>query len=310
MNQLDAMRCFSRVAELGSFTRAADSLELSRAVASAKVRALERHLGVPLLARTTRRVTLTADGASYLPRCQRILAEIEVAVYEMRRLRERVEGRLRVDVPAMFGRFLPLPELPAFIARYPSLNLEIQYNERIVDLGAERIDVAVRFSGRRDPKLMARPIGVTNFVTCAAPAYLARHGRPASPDDLRRHQLIGTARGSRRPRDWLFRVRGDVRRLSLASQLQFNTIEGSLQTAVAGMGILQTADIIVQDLVTRGRLELLFPGTAVTGTPVWVVYQRANRVPAKVRVFADFMAELFRRWSKLRDGGSSAAATG
>lgn len=131
-----------------------------------------------------------------------------------------------------------------------------------------------------------------------------------SPDDLRRHQLIGTARGSRRPRDWLFRVRGDVRRLSLASQLQFNTIEGSLQTAVAGMGILQTADIIVQDLVTRGRLELLFPGTAVTGTPVWVVYQRANRVSAKVRVFADFMAELFRRWSKLRDGGSSAAATG
>ena len=302
MNQLEAMRAFTRVAEFGSFTRAAEALDLSRAVISAQVLALERHLGATLFARTTRRVTLTSDGAAYLVRCRRILEEIEVADEEMKRLRERVQGRLKVDMPAMFGRYLLLPELPAFTARYPALDLEIQYNDRVVDLGAERVDVAVRFAARRDPKLIARPIGATRLLTCASPAYLARHGAPASVEDLRRHRTIGQlAAASGRPRDWVFRVGGQARRVPFACPLVFNAIEGALQAAVAGLGIVQTADIIAQDLLRRGRLKEVLAGQSVAGAPVSVVYQRVSRVPAKVRVFADFTAGLFQRWTENRD---------
>ena len=305
MNQLDAMRTFRRVAELGSFTRAAESQDLSRAVVSAQVQSLERHLGVALLSRTTRRVTLTADGAAYLLRCRRILDEVSAADDEMRRLRERVQGRLKVDLPAMFARYLLQPELPVFIARYPELTLEIQYNDRIVDLGAERVDVAVRFSSKRDARLFSRPIGATRVVTCAAPEYLARHGKPVTHDDLRHHQLIGqTNPTSGRTREWLFRLNGQTRRLALPCRLEFNTIEGALQAAVSGMGIIQTADIIVQDLLRRRRLELVLPGTETGNTPISVVYQHGHRAPAKVRVFADFVAGLFLRW-----GGTSPDTT-
>ena len=308
MNQLEAMRCFTHVANSGSFTRAAQALDLSRAVVSTQVRALERHLGVTLLARTTRRVTLTADGTGYLARCRRILAEVDAADDEMRQLRERVRGRLRVDVPAMFGRYLLVPELPAFAARYPELQLEIQYNDRIIDLGAERVDVAVRFSAPRDPQLIARRIGTTRLVTCASPAYLESHGRPNHVDDLRQHRLIGqVSASSGRPREWLFRVGGQSRRLALPTQLSFNAIEGALQAALSGLGIIQTADIIVHDLLARQRLALVLPGTAVGGANVSVVYLRSQRASAKVRVFADFTAGLFQRWNQAHGPDTGAA---
>lgn len=299
MNQLEAMRCFSLVAELGSFTRAAQALDLSRAVASTQIDALERHLGVKLLSRTTRRVNLTADGSAYLARCRRILAELEAADEEMRQLRERVQGRLRVDVPAMFGRYLLLPELPAFVARYPHLQLEIQYNDRIVDLGAERVDVAVRFSAKKDPRLVIRPIGTTRIVTCASPAYLAEHGVPTTAEELHRHRIIGQLHaGSGRPRDWVLRIGSHTRRIVLPTSLAFNTIEGALQAAVSGLGLIQTADIIVQDLLNRGRLMSVLPAMAAPGAPASVVHQRARRITAKVRVFADFTAAVFQRWSR------------
>jgi len=308
MNQLEAMRAFSRVAEFGSFTRAAEVLDLSRAVVSAQVQALERHLGVALFARTTRRVTLTGDGSAYLVRCRRILDEIEVADDEMRRLRERVQGRLKVDVPAMFGRYLLLPELPAFTTRYPELQLEIQYNDRVIDLGAEGVDVAVRFAARRDPRLISRPIGATRLLICAAPSYLVQHGAPTSIEDLRQHRLIGLLGAqSSRPRDWLLRVGAQNRRVALASSLVFNSIEGALQAAISGMGLIQTADIVVQDLVRRGRLEVVLAGHSAGGAPVSVVYQRTRRVPAKVRVFADFTAGVFERWNNARAPGAGVA---
>lgn len=304
MNQLDAMRCFDRVAEFGSFTRAAEALDLSRAVVSAQLRALERHLGVTLLARTTRRVTLTADGAVYLDKCRRILAELAAADDDMRRLREHVHGRLKVDMPAMFGRYLLMPDLPTFIARYPALTLQIQYNDRVVDLGAERVDVAVRFARQKDPRLIARPIGTTRLMTCAAPSYLEQYGRPTTPEDLRQHRLIGqVARASGRARDWQFRRGTQVRRLALPCVLEFNAIEGALQAAAAGLGLIQTADIVVQDLVRRGQLVPVLAGTGVPAAPISIVYQRTQRASAKVRVFTHFIAGLFARWEGTRSAG-------
>lgn len=299
MNQLEAMRAFLRVAEFRSFSRAAEADETSRAAVSAQVRALERHLGVTLLTRTTRRVTLTDDGAAYLLRARRILDELKAADDEMRRVRESVEGRLRVDMPAMFGRYLLLPELPAFTARYPKLALDIQYNDRVVDLGAERVDVAIRFVARRDAGHIARRIGTTRFVTCAAPEYLRRAGPIGDIDALRGHRLIGqTGAAGGSARDWVFRSGTQVRRLSLPTHVSFNGIEGALQAALASLGVIQTVDLVVKDLVARDRLAIVLPDSAVDGPPVSVVFQKAHRTAAKVRVFVEFVAELFARWNR------------
>ncbi|HEV7715621.1 MAG TPA: LysR family transcriptional regulator, partial [Steroidobacteraceae bacterium] len=191
MDQLTSMRTFARVAELNSFTRAADGLELSRAVVSTQIADLERHLGVRLFHRTTRRVTLTADGTEYLERCRRILADVEAADEAVKRTRLRPQGRLRVDVPVAFGRHLLMPALPQFTARYPDLSLEVQYNDRVVDLIAEEVDVAVRVGPVGDKNLVARSVCRTRMVTCASAQYLAEHGVPAHPDELITHRLIG-----------------------------------------------------------------------------------------------------------------------
>ena len=309
MNQLEAMRTFLRVAEFRSFSRAAEADETSRAVVSAQVQALERHLGVTLLTRTTRRVTLTDDGAAYLARARRILDELQAADDDMRRVRETAEGRLRVDMPAMFGRYLLLPELPAFAARYPKLALDIQYNDRVVDLGAERVDVAVRFVARRDPRHIARRIGTTRLVTCAAPDYLRRSAPIPDIDSLRGHRLIGQTRaGGGSARDWAFRAGTQIRRLGLPTQVSFNGIEGALQAALAGLGVIQTVDLVVQDLVARGRLAIVLPDTALDGPPVSVVYQKVHRTAAKVRVFVEFVAELFERWNRQQAMASAAGS--
>jgi len=169
MDQLVAMRVFSRVAERGSFGKAADELDISRAAASAHVAALEKHLGVRLLNRTTRKVSLTAEGADYLRRCRRILEEIRDAEETLRESRSKPQGLLRVDVPVAFGRYLLLPALPEFTRRYPAIDLDIRLNDRIVDLVAERVDVAVRVGAIQQSGLVARRVAQINIVTCAAP---------------------------------------------------------------------------------------------------------------------------------------------
>ena len=212
MDQLASMRTFARVAELNSFTRAADGLELSRAVVSTQIADLEKHLGVRLFHRTTRRVTLTADGTEYLERCRRILADVDAADEAVKRTRLRPQGRLRVDVPVAFGRHLLMPALPQFTARYPDLSLEVQYNDRVVDLIAEEVDVAVRVGPVQDKNLVARGVCRTRMVTCASPEYLAEHGVPAHPDELRQHRLIGLlSNATGKPRQWHFQKGSDRR---------------------------------------------------------------------------------------------------
>ena len=195
-----------RVADLHSFTKAAEALGLSRAAVSTHVADLEEHLRCRLFHRTTRRVGLTAGGAEYLERSRRILAELEAADEALRRTRLTPEGRLRVDVPVVFGRALLIPALPKFQARYPQLQLEVQFNDRVIDLIAEEVDLVVRVGAVREPHLITRRVLTTRLVTCASPEYLREHGVPAQPEDLRHHKLIRHLGPSgRRPHKWLFR---------------------------------------------------------------------------------------------------------
>jgi DNA-binding transcriptional LysR family regulator len=302
MDQLVCMKSFARVAELHSFTRAADSLGLSRAVVSTHVADLERHLRCQLFHRTTRRVGLTSDGAEYLARAQRILAGVEAADEAVRSTRVAVAGKLRVDVPEAFGRGLLIPALPRFTQRYPDLHLEVQLNDRVIDLIEEEVDLVVRAGPVREPHLIARRIVDTRLVTCASPEYLREHGTPADPDELRRHKLIGhLSSTSHRPSKWLFQ-RGAVRRqLQLPFSVSFNSVGARIQAAIRSVGIVQAVDLLVAEPLAAGRLQVVLSEWSAPGAPLMVVCRSALRNSPKIRVFADFAAELLLQYRQRVD---------
>jgi len=293
MRDFQAMEAFARVAELGSFTRAADALGLSRAMVSTHVQRLEQRFGLKLLNRTTRKVAMTPAGADYLEHCRRVFAELGAAEETLRQSRERPTGRLRVDVSGSFARHLLLPALPGFLARYPGIELELRINERVVDLVKEGVDLAVRGGVIEDPQLVARPIARARWIFCASPAYLAQRGRPQSVADLAQHALIGSATAeSSQPRPWLF-PEGVV-----APRIRFgvtvNETEAVMLAAASGIGIAQTIDLLAARALMDGRLQMVLPGSSVPGPPISVVHTRSAERLARVRVFADFLRGLMR----------------
>ena len=302
MDQLICMRSFARVADLHSFTRAAEALGLSRAVVSTHVADLEQHLKCQLFHRTTRRVGLTTDGAQYLAHCQRILAELESADEAMRGTRLAPAGRLRVDVPVEFGRSLLIPALPKFTARYPDLQLEVQFNDRVVDLIAEEIDLVVRVGAVPEPHLIARRVVTTRLLTCASPEYLRTHGVPAEPEDLRRHRLVGyLPTGTRRPHQLLFQRGTQRKRLRLPFNIAFNSAEAEIRAAIRGAGVVQAMDLVVAEALALGRLQIVLPDWSAPGKPLSIVCRTALRDSPKIRVFADFAAELLRQYRQRVD---------
>jgi LysR family transcriptional regulator for bpeEF and oprC len=299
VDRFDQLRTFVRVADLGSFSRAADDLERSRALISQQVAALERRLGARLLNRTTRRVGLTGEGVEYLDRARRILAELEAADEAIMQTRERPQGRLRVDVPTAFGRHLLIPALPTFTRQYPQLSLEVQLNNRVVDLVAEEVDVALRVGKVGQPGLVARRIASMRLVTCASPGYLAGAGMPRSIEDLRGHRCIGGLSSQNgRLREWVFQRGRSRLRFRPSCALAFNLPEAVISAGIADGGVLQTVDLLVAGAIASGRLRQVLPEHAAEGPPVSVVHTQASRHSAKVRVFADFAARLLRDWSQ------------
>jgi LysR family transcriptional regulator, regulator for bpeEF and oprC len=200
---------------------------------------------------------------------------------------------LRVDVPVAFGRHLLTPALARFTERYPDLSLEIQYNDRIVDLVEEQLDVVVRVGAVTQANLIARRVCRMRMLTCASPAYLLKHGTPQEPHDLRQHRLIGhLSDRTRRPRKWFFQRGAARQQLSLACAVSFNTAEPTIATAIAGGGIVQSSDVLVAKAIVTGQLEVLLPEWSAEGAAISIVYPAALRNAPKVRVFADFAADL------------------
>jgi LysR family transcriptional regulator for bpeEF and oprC len=297
MDQLQGMRVFTRVAELGSFARAASALDLSRAMASSYVAQLEKHLGTRLLHRTTRKVSVSPQGAIYLEHCQRILAEIDSADDQLRLARDRPQGKLRVDVPVAFGKHLLLPAIPLFTQRYPEISLEVRFNDRYVDVAAEHVDVAVRVGKVKSPDLIAKRIAASRLLTCASPKYLAQHGMPHTPEELRKHRLIGHLRGDgTRPADWQFKQGNGTRSIKLPMALSFNTVDALTASALESQGIVQQLDLLVSSYLGEGRLVEVLRDYSCEGPPLSVIYQRATQHLAKVRVFAEFAGDLMRNY--------------
>ena len=294
MDRLQAMRVFARVAELASFARAADALDLSRARVSEAVAALERNLGARLLHRTTRRLSLTDDGRAYYERCARILADLDEAEALVARSREAPRGRLRVDMPMALARLFLVPALPRLLARHPELALEVRLENRAVDLVAEGVDCAISYGEPSDTSLVARRIGTTHLVTVAAPAYLARRGAPRAPDDLARHDCIAfLALATGRPADWVFARAGERVLHRPAGSLAFNSMEACVEAAAVGLGVTQVLSSLAHAAIVAGRLAPVLLDGAAEGPPLYIVYPPSRQLSARIRAFAAFAAEVF-----------------
>lgn len=282
---------FVRIAETLSFKSAANQLGMSGPAASKAIARLERHLGARLFHRTTRSVALTNDGRVFLERCQRILEDMQEAEDLLTSRRLTLRGRLRVQMPLGFGRHVVLPEIPGFLSSYPDLAVDVDLSDRIVDFADEGLDLAVRIGEITDSRVIAKRIYTIRFVTCASPAYLARHGVPRKPEDLARHRClpywlpqIG------KHREWPFGQRGVGFHTAVTGRLNINNSEALVDAAIGGAGICSVATFLAADAVKAGKLKVVMKNFVTDGPPVSAVYLPSRHLSARVRAFLDFLA--------------------
>ncbi|VVQ29837.1 HTH-type transcriptional regulator DmlR [Pseudomonas fluorescens] len=293
MDRFNAMRVFTRIVELGGFAKAADSLQLPRASVTILIKQLEAHLGVQLLQRTTRQISLTLDGAAYYPRCVQLLADLEETEAVFSAARNNPKGLLRVDMPAGVGRLMVIPALPQFTARYPLIELEIGLNDRPVDLIREGVDCVLRGGDSLDDSLVARPLAMLDQVTCASPDYLKRFGTPQCLADLEGHQMVEYFSSSNGKRYGLeFMVNDQVQAINLPKQVSVNSADGYLAACEAGYGLVQTPYYHVARQLSEGRLSEVLRTVPTPGMPLTALYPPHRQLSRRVRVFVDWLVEL------------------
>ncbi|MDI3353100.1 LysR family transcriptional regulator [Pseudomonas sp. UYIF39] len=293
MDRFNAMHVFTRIVELGGFAKAADSLQLPRASVTILIKQLEAHLGVQLLQRTTRQISLTLDGAAYYPRCVRLLSDLEETEAVFSAARNNPKGLLRVDMPAGVGRLMVIPALPQFTARYPLIELEIGLNDRPVDLIREGVDCVLRAGDSLDDSLVARPLAMLDQVTCASPDYLKRFGTPQCLADLEGHRMVEYFSSSNGKRYGLeFMVNDQVQIINLPKQVSVNSADGYLAACEAGYGLVQTPYYHVARQVSEGRLCEVLRTVATPGMPLTALYPPHRQLSRRVRVFVDWLVEL------------------
>lgn len=293
MDRFNAMRVFTRIVELGGFAKAADSLQLPRASVTILIKQLEAHLGVQLLQRTTRQISLTLDGAAYYPRCVRLLADLEETEAVFSAARQNPKGLLRVDMPAGVGRLIVIPALPQFTARYPLIELEIGLNDRPVDLIREGVDCVLRGGSSLDDSLVARPLVMLDQVTCASPDYVQCHGTPQCLADLSGLHMVEYVSSSSGKRFGLeFVVDGEVQPINLPKQVSVNSADGYLAACEAGYGLVQTPYYHVARQLKEGRLIEVLRKVPPPGMPLTALYPPHRQLSRRVRVFVDWMVEL------------------
>ena len=294
MDRFEAMRLFTRIVELGSFSRAAEQLDLPRASATQSIKQLEARLGVRLLARTTRQVTATADGAAYYQRCLAILADVEEAEAGISEAARHPRGRIRVDLSGSLCRLLLIPALPAFCQRYPLIRLEISVSDRQIDVIREGVDCVLRIGELRDVPLVARHLGQLQQVTCASAGYLARHGRPATLADLAAHTVVdyfSASSGKTLPLEFV--VDGQSVTRSLPASLAVNNGDAYVAACAAGFGIIQVPGYHVTRQLASGEFVEILPQYRPPALPLNALYPPNRQQSARVRIFIDWLGELF-----------------
>jgi DNA-binding transcriptional LysR family regulator len=295
LDDLVSMAMFARVVDTTSFTAAADSLCVSKSVVSKRVAALEERLGARLLHRTTRRLSLTPEGARIYERCLHMLRAVDEAAELVQADGDEPRGVLRVNCSSTLAEHHLGGAVTSFVARYPRVQVDLSADNALVDLISERVDVAVRMATHLDSSsLVARRIATSHKVACAAPAYLAARGRPRIPDDLRGHACLRFS--ALRPEvEWRFEGKGDPTVVPVTGPIQSDHVESLRRAAVAGAGIVLLPTFVVADDLEAGRLVPVLADHPVAALGVFVLYARGKFVPAKVRVFVDHLATQLRR---------------
>jgi len=303
MGQSQELQLLVELARAGSFSAAAREMGVTTAAVSKRLAQIEDRLGVRLLNRNTRRISLTAEGELYLENARRILGDIEHLDQLIASRQAQPRGLLKVNAPLGFGRSYIAPAVVLFARRYPEVEVQLQLTDAPGDFVQDAFDVAIRFGDIPDARLIARRIAPNRRLVCASPAYLKKHGRPAAPQDLARHQCIvlrqnddtyGLWRFSQGPRTETIKVRG---------HLSSNDGEVTLTWGLAGLGILQRAEWDLARYLRSGRLELLLQDYALPPADIHAVFPERHHLSAKVRVFIDFLVDYFQ---DRRQGGQDA----
>ena len=290
MDRLEAMHLFVRVAELGSFSAVAVQLGLARSVVTRQIAALEAHLGVKLMVRSTRRLALTSAGSSYLEKFRVILNLVDTAETDVAAERLAPRGNVRISLPLSFGLSHLGPVLLEFSQRYPEVSLEMDFSDRSVNLIGEAFDLTIRITSNLKPGDIARKISSRRLRVVAAPDYLARHGRPRHPSELINHQCLGYTLGAGAT-SWQFLVDGVATSFPIRCRITSNNGEVLTEAAARGLGITCHPDFIVDRYLADGRIEEILADFPAPELGVYAVLPTNRHVPHRIRVLIDFLAE-------------------
>ncbi|AXE29276.1 LysR family transcriptional regulator [Chromobacterium phragmitis] len=299
MDLLAAMRAFRQVVACGSFSAAADAMDLSHTAVSRQISALERHLGAQLLNRTTRRLALTEAGHHYHRHCLDILDRVDEAERAAASLQARPAGMLRVNAPMAFANLEMGRWLPDFLSRFPDIKVDLVGNDRFVDLIAEEFDVGLRISrGLPDSSLVAKRLSASDMAVVASPDYLRRRGAPAAPEELAVHNVLTYSLALQTSELVFAAPDGQWRRVAVSGNLQANTGMVVCDAARAGLGIAVSATFVVHQDLREGRLVRLLPEYRLPARELYAVYPQNRHLSPKVRAFVDFAADYYAmpRW--------------
>ena len=304
MDRFDAMQAFARVVEAGSFTKAAETLHMSKTTVTQLVQQLEARLRVKLLNRTTRKVNVTVDGAVYYERVLRLLADMDDAETSLSGASALPRGRLRVDVPSPLASMILVPALPAFYVRYPDIQIDMGVSDRIVDMIDENVDCVVRGGELTDQSLIARRVGELQLGVFAAPSYLARVGMPAHPRELENshHRIVGFL-WARTGKAVPYAMRNPVESVQIKGRYALAVDDGNayLAAGLAGLGVLWLPKYMSKTFEARGELVPLFENWSLDPMPIYVAFPPNRHISIKLRVFIDWVAELMAQLAPVSD---------
>ncbi|MBE0622563.1 MAG: LysR family transcriptional regulator [Burkholderiales bacterium] len=293
MDRLDSMRLFMRVAELGNFSAVAKQMDVARSVVTRQVAALEQHLGIKLMARSTRRLALTAAGVAYLDQCRAILNLVEIAESDAGEDRQIPRGRIRISVPLVYGMKRLAPLLLDFARQYPDVIVEMNYSDRRVNLIEEGFDLAIRITPQSASGDVNRRIATERLVVAAAPEYLARHGTPRHPADLIHHACLGYTVAESHM--WAFRVGGKFEKFPVRSHVSANNGNVLLEAATLSLGIARQPEFIAAEYVADGRLLEILSDYPSPELGIFEVLPGNHYVPHRVRVLMDWISQRIAR---------------
>jgi DNA-binding transcriptional LysR family regulator len=294
MDRFISMSIFIRVVERGSFAAAAVGSGMTATMVGNHIRALERRLGARLLNRTTRRQNLTEIGHGYYEQCASILAQLQSAEIDARDMRARPRGRLRVSAPIIYATCRLAPAMSDYLDRYPDVHVELALNDRVVDLADGGFDAAIRVGALSDSNLIARPLAPSPRIVCAAPAYLSKHGTPATPKDLEKHHCLAFGVASGPERDWHFTLAdGSQQTVRVPGRLDVSGGLALREAALAGLGIILQPELMLEHDIAAGKLIRLFADLPAPTFPVHIVYLPERKLTAKLASFVDFVVARF-----------------